>query len=120
MLSEDTSFMHSTRNDSDEDSAKAQQEHRAHQALFMSCLKISQTDSFSFVFFAAQDRFVLVIDFWHPDLTIPEREEREPKHGSFVDIVKHLYMTCTQALARQSKVPLTCCPVAGFSFPLDD
>ncbi|CAL1145489.1 unnamed protein product [Cladocopium goreaui] len=37
----DTSFMHSTRNDSDE------------------------------------DRFVLVIDFWHPDLTIPEREALE-------------------------------------------
>lgn len=37
----DTSFMHSTRNDSDE------------------------------------DRFVLVVDFWHPDLTIPEREALE-------------------------------------------
>lgn len=37
----DTSFMHSTRNDSDE------------------------------------DRFVLVLDFWHPDLTIPEREALE-------------------------------------------
>ncbi|CAJ1392926.1 unnamed protein product [Effrenium voratum] len=37
----DTSFIHSTKNDSDE------------------------------------DRFVLVVDFWHPDLTIPEREALE-------------------------------------------
>ncbi|CAE6922795.1 ASPHD1, partial [Symbiodinium sp. CCMP2456] len=34
----DTSFLHSTKNESDE------------------------------------DRFVLVVDFWHPDLTVPERE----------------------------------------------
>lgn len=37
----DTSFQHSTRNDSDE------------------------------------DRFVLIVDFWHPDLTVPEREALE-------------------------------------------
>jgi aspartate beta-hydroxylase len=37
----DTSFKHSTRNDSDE------------------------------------DRFVLIVDFWHPDLTVPEREALE-------------------------------------------
>ncbi|CAE8712825.1 unnamed protein product, partial [Polarella glacialis] len=37
----DTSFQHSTRNDSDE------------------------------------DRFVLIVDFWHPDLSVPEREALE-------------------------------------------
>jgi len=37
----DTSFVHSTRNDSDE------------------------------------DRFVLIVDFWHPDLTVPEQEALE-------------------------------------------
>lgn len=87
--------MHSTRNDSDEDSAKAQPTHRA---FFMPFLKISQSDFSSFGLFESfcsyrffqQDRFVLVIDFWHPDLTIPEREERELEHGSFLDVVKQL------------------------------